>query len=300
MTRLTRIVVSLAVISIGSLLLWIPLTEAQTTQVLDNEKVIALVRMGLSEALIVAKIRKSGCECDTSVDAIAKLKAARVSDNIIMTMLDNAGSNRNRNEQEVQLSSDASPRTSETNESATSRELRQLSEPGIYFFDGGNMQYIEPSVFSGGKVNPLWGTLTYGIKKTKWKAKVRGKSANLQTGDSRPVFYFVFSPELRNSGATMAGLWGFATSPNEFVLVQMGVKTNSREAVLGEYGAWTGAEMGARDEDIREYSFEKIKPGIYKVEPKADLVTGEYCFYYAGTISGFGFAGGKIFDFGVK
>jgi len=83
-------------------------------------------------------------------------------------------------------------------------------------------------------------------------------------------------------------------------MVHMTVKEASREAVLGEYGAWTGASMGARDQDIREYSFEKVKTGIYKVVPKTNLARGEYCFYYAGTVTGIGFAGGKIFDFGIK
>ncbi|MBK6750563.1 MAG: hypothetical protein IPG67_11275 [Acidobacteria bacterium] len=80
----------------------------------------------------------------------------------------------------------------------------------------------------------------------------------------------------------------------------MNVKSASREAVLGEYGAWTGVTMGARDKDIREYSFEKIRPGLYKVVPKSPLAPGEYCFYYAGSVTGIGFAGGKVFDFSVK
>ena len=95
--------------------------------------------------------------------------------------------------------------------------------------------------------------------------------------------------------------WGMpATSPAEFMLVQMNVKEASREAVMGEYGAFTGMSTGARDQDIREYSFEKIKPGVYKVSPKTNLAPGEYCFYYAATVVGLGFAGGKVFDFSVK
>jgi hypothetical protein len=79
----------------------------------------------------------------------------------------------------------------------------------------------------------------------------------------------------------------------------MNVKEASREAVMGEYGAFTGMSTGARDQDIREYSFEKIKPGVYKVTPKSNLAPGEYCFYYAATVVGLGFAGGKVFDFSV-
>jgi len=269
-------------------------------EILNNAKIIELVRLGLSEALIVEKIRQSDCKCDTSTTELARLKSAKVSDAIIIAMMESSRAYSDSASVTAQNEQNKPVRTVETDNSADPKELRELSEPGIYLFENGKMQGIEASVFSGAKMNALWGTLTYGIKKTKWKAKVRGKNANMQTTSSQPVFYFVFNPELKNSGATMAGLWGLATSPNEFLMVQMGIKDASREAVLGEYGAWTGAEMGARDKDIREYSFEKIKPGIYKVVPKTALKPGEYCFYYAGNITGIGFAGGKVFDFGVK
>jgi hypothetical protein len=80
----------------------------------------------------------------------------------------------------------------------------------------------------------------------------------------------------------------------------MQTKENSREAILGDYGLWTGMSTGARYKDVRDYSFEKIRTGIYRIVPKQPLATGEYCFYYAGSVLGFGFGGGKEFDFTVK
>ncbi|HMT08906.1 MAG TPA: hypothetical protein PKA82_12950 [Pyrinomonadaceae bacterium] len=284
------------------------LVSQQSPEILTNAKVIDLVKMGLSESLIVAKIKRSICDCDTSTSALGKLKAAKVSDSIILAMIEASEAAPSRtvrpspttNSQETR-EQPAKPSV-DTTPDAGLAALRQIAEPGIYIFENGKMTAIEASVFSGGKINPLLGTITYGIKKTKWRAKVRGKTANLTTSNSQPVFYFVFNPEYKNSGAAMAGLfWGMpATSPNEFMMVQMNIKEASREAVLGEYGVWTGATMGARDKDIREYSFEKIKPGIYKVVPKTQLAPGEYCFYYAGNVTGIGFAGGKVFDFAIK
>ena len=284
-------------------------------EILTNTKIIELVRLGLGEEVIIEKIRQSECQCDTSTAALAKLKTAKVSDKIIMAMFDAASekpvtsspSQRNQQAPSVRVNeeSDASTKPVQNNPTKSSdsnRILNQLTEPGIYLFENGKMQQFEPSVFSGSKANPLMGALTYGIKKTKFRAVIRGKSANMQTSDSQPVFYFVFNPDYKNSGATMAGnlWWGMpATSPAEFMLVQMNVKENSREAVMGEVGAWTGAKMGAPDKVVREYSFEKLRPGVYKVTPKVSLVPGEYCFYYAGNVSGFGFAGGKVFDFSV-
>lgn len=289
-------------------LISVPTIFAQTKpEILTNEKIIQLLKLGLSENVVVEKIRQSECQCDTSTNGLTKLKAAKVSDAIILAMLNSSpGSysetppNREKNQTRIEVETVSVP--DKKSSGATDAFLRKIAEPGIYIYENGEMKQIEPSVFSGSKTNPLMGVMTCGIKKTKFRAKVRGRSANMQTSNVQSEFYFVFNPEYKNSGATMAGLfWGMpATSPAEFMLVQMNQKENSREAVVGEYGTFTGVSMGARDKDIREYSFEKLKPGIYKVVPKAALATGEYCFYYAGNVTGLGIAGGKVFDFAVQ
>lgn len=286
--------------------------NAQTKpEILTNAKIIELVRLGLDEEIIVEKIRQSECRCDLGTTDLAKLKNAKVPKAVIMAMLE-ASSSRDTSsspgsEKNVIRTSESKKIPDEPKNpvysNSSAKFLNQMTEPGIYLLEAGKATVIEPSVFSGSKVNPLMGTLTYGIKKTKYRAKVRGKSANMQVTGSKPEFYFVFNPEYKDSGAAMAGglWWGMpATSPAEFMLVAMNQKEASREAVLGEFGAWTGVSMGARDKDIREYSFEKIKSGIYKVTPKTDLLPGEYCFYYAGNVAGLGIAGGKVFDFTVN
>lgn len=193
---------------------------------------------------------------------------------------------------------DSPPTKSSASQKAAggSANLNEMREPGIYLVENGKITAIEPTIYSGTKTSFFGAALTYGIKKSKIRAVVRGKSANLQIKSPRPEFYFIFSREYGNSGAIMAG--GFAgyaaTSPAEFMMVSMNVKNNSREAILGEVGAFS-ATTGAPDKYIREYSFEKIKPGVYKVVPKADLTPGEYGFYYAGA----GGAASKIFDFSI-
>ena len=52
------------------------------------------------------------------------------------------------------------------------------------------------------------------------------------------------------------------------------------------------------DKAARDFTYEKLAPGVYKVTPKEDLAPGEYGFYNGG---GAGPSGGaKIFDFGIK
>lgn len=273
-------------------------------ETMTNQEVISLVKAGLSNSLIINKIHSSKNNFSLSADSMIDLKKAGVSDDVISAMLDaKNGQGGFSDSQPAAPQPQPQPQGASTATSEDDKALKQVDEPGIYILENGKMLLIEPTVFSGTKTNPLGGIMTYGIKKTKMRAKVRGKAANMQISAAQPVFYFVFNPEYKNSGATMAGgmWWGLpATSPAEFMMVEMAVKDASREAVVGEYGTFSGMSTGARDKDVREYSFQKLRPGVYRVVPKSNLAPGEYCFYYAATISGLGIGGGKIFDFGIK
>lgn len=297
-----RLVVFVVCVSLSAVATPVP-TGAQTQpqarasrEVLTNATVIELVNMGLSDATIVEKIRQSGRNFDTSVVGLRQLKAARVSDDVIREML---GAQTPAPAQSV--SSTPNARTLSTAVAGTNpADPLTPHEPGIYLLDNQEMVELNPTTFSGTKANFLGTVLTYGIKKSKMRATVRGASANRSIAQNRPEFYFYFDPSMAAPGMTMAGFLAFgATSPGEFVLVKMDRKTNTRECVIGEYGVFSGMSTGARDKDIHDFTFEKLKPGVFKVVPKADLTPGEYCFYYAGTPAGLGFAGGKLFDFSV-
>jgi len=194
-------------------------TGAQTKpEILTNAKVVELVKMGLSEALIVAKINKSVCQCDTSTPSIGKLKLAKVPDAVILAMVNAAEEPKGEPKQQfsdtvINVQNKTAPKVVETPPAPTSAgptAMKEITEPGIYLFEDGKMTAIEASVFGGGKINPLMTTLTYGIKKAKWRAKVRGRAANLQTSNPQPVFYFVFNRDYKNSGATMPATCGWA------------------------------------------------------------------------------------------
>lgn len=258
-------------------------------EVLTNEKVVTMTRAGLSSSIIISKIRSSKTNFNVSTDELIRLKQSRVPDDIINAM--------------VEASSSASYSTSRTVVGDATRtdpnDPMSPHEPGIYMLEKSALIEMNPTVFQGTKAN-FWGTaLTYGLKKTKMRAVARGASANTVTSSSKPEFYFYFDRSLSNPGYAMAGFLAFgASSPAEFTMVKMEQKKNTREAVLGEFNAYTSS-TGARDKDIVEFSFEKIRPGVFKVTPRGDLPPGEYCFYFAGTPQGLGFAGGKIFDFSV-
>jgi hypothetical protein len=267
-------------------------TGQSQKEVMTNASVIQLSRAGLGDAIIVQKIRQSDHNFDTSSAGLSQLKAAKVSDNIIMEMM-SPGAAATAPSASTQ-NADPAPVNN-----GNSNDPMSVHDPGIYLMEKTALAEMNPSVFQGTKANFLGTALTYGLKKTKMRAVVRGASANTVTSASRPEFYFYFDKSLSNPGYAMAGFLAFgASSPAEFTMVRMEQKKNTREAVLGEFNAYTSS-TGAQDKDIVEFSFEKIRPGVFKVIPKTDLAAGEYCFYFAGTPAGLGFAGGKIFDFSI-
>lgn len=161
------------------------------------------------------------------------------------------------------------------------------------------MAEIHPSTFSSTKAGFMGTALTYGIKKSKVRAAVRGQSANTVIANSRPTFYFKFDDSPASGSLAMSSFSNFvATSPAEFVLIKMERKGNSREAVLMEVSAF-GSSTGTREKDVVEFTFEKVKTGLFKVTPKARLDVGEYCFYHASSYGAAGLGGGKLFDFSV-
>jgi hypothetical protein len=271
--RLTASVLLICLLSFSPVVIRAGLRQQGTTPAngqpaageLTNEDVVRLVKAGLGEEMIVLKIKQSKAAFDTSPEALIRLKEAGVSESLLRAMINPAASS-------------AAP----------------TYEPGIYLEENGKLIQLEPTLFMQTKGNPLATGLTYGIKKTKFKAVAPSPHARVQTSQSRPVFHFYFSS---GTGGFTSPLMG-ATGPNEFLLVKLEEKKDRRELVVGE--ARYGVSMGVNKDAVRELSLEKLGAGRYKVMPQAELTPGEYCFYYATASSGpMGGAGGKLFDFRV-
>jgi hypothetical protein len=116
--------------------------------------------------------------------------------------------------------------------------------------------------------------------------------------DRQAVFYFYF--EEKGAGLSHASFGGTST-PNEFTLLKFDVKNDSRETTVMKANAF-GSSSGTDDKANIAFTFEKLRPGVYKVTTKSALAPGEYCFLGAET--GSAFAPGaaqanRLFDFGV-
>jgi len=254
---------------------------------LTNDDIVKMVQAKLPDAVIVAKIKSSACKFDNSTDALIKLQQTGVSGAVLAAMAEGgAPAQPGAGDPPPDLNDPASPH-----------------DPGIYYVrqnpGGRRMTNLEPSVYSGGKTSGVFTmALTHGISHAKWKAVVRGNMAALRITEARPTFYFYF--EMKSGTLSYSGGWGGgASSPNEFILAHMEKKTDDRELVMGQANAF-GASTGTQSKDTVPFDFEKVKPGIYKVQPRSDVEPGEYCFYYGGSAQAMGATGGKVFDFGIN
>ena len=275
---------------------------------MTNADVVMMVKAGLGEPVVVAAIKQAPKRSFTlSADGLVKLKAAGVSDNVIRVMLDPSAS---IDRVAPTAASPASPAPSPVSTGSTpapaADDPTAEHEPGIYVdVDGPTRKLVvlEPTVFSQGKTGGMFtSALTYGIKKAKWKAVVRGRAANQRLRSAQPVFYFYFEKKgsgLSNTGGFTGWLSG-ASSPNEFVLAKMDQKSNARELIVGEFGMW-GASTGTRSQDTIDLKIERLSAGVYRVSPAVPLRAGvEYClFYAAGSQTTLSAGGGKLFDFGI-
>lgn len=250
-------------------------------ETLTNAAIIELTDLGFGEDVIIEKIQHSEHDFDTSLSGLKRLKEAGVSDAVIKAM--------------VNAQSAAAKEAEETRESDLTNPLSP-QEPGIYYWTTkpgkGKLVQLEPTVYSQGKTGGwLESQLTYGLAKTKVKAVVPRPRARLRVSEARPVFYFYF--EQKGPGLSYAHSFiDGAVSPNEFVLVKMTEKRDSREVTVAESNILSSAH-GASSKHTRDFDFEKVRPGIYKVMITTPLEPGEYCFFYAGAARA-----ERLFDFG--
>ena len=278
----------------------VPAVFAQ--QGLNNDAVIKLVKAGLSDMVVVSTVQGSPGQYDTSVDGLLALKGAGVHDTIIAAIF-------------ARGSGGATPANTigavgATKPAANPDDPTYQHEAGIWIYSekasGPKMTELEPSVYSQGKMGGVFGSaMTYGIVKAKTKAVIRSAHSNARISDAGANFYFYF--EQQSAGLSNASSrFGGTSTPNEYTLLRFEVKGDTRETTVGKFNAY-GSSSGTDEKAIVSFTYEKIRPGVYKVTPKAPLTQGEYGFVTAGgsAIAGpYGAAAAssssRVFDFGVN
>lgn len=254
-------------------------------ETLTLDTVVTLAQTGIGDEAVIAKIKSSGTHYDLSVEQMLDLKRKGVSGPIIAALM-GPGT--------VQLSQD-------------SPDPAVPHASGVYLLNesGTKVARIDPTVTNQAKTGGILGyAFTGGIASASIKASIQNASARVRSTQTTPQFYFFFdesNPQTANGPQVWAaGTAATVSSPSEFSLVRLNQKDGRREARVGSFNI-AGGKTGVMDKDRIPFSYELVRPGVYRVKPSTALPKGEYGFMYS--LTGGGGAGAmtaRIFDFGIQ
>lgn len=252
---------------------------------MTNQDVISMVQIGLTEDVVVAKIRAanasdpSSLNFDTSVDGLRVLKAANVPDSVIHAMISPGSA-------QPTLVTTATPVTLDPN--------LPPPEVGVYWKDETRFVMIEGQALSQTKIGGKAGAMfTYGFRGLHWDAYLNGPTSSHVIRDRRPVFY-LYVPD--------------GGSASDYSLIQLNKKGNRREFQVGTLsGKMGGGKAGIKPDKEIPYQAEHVGIRTYKVTLVQDLNPGEYAFFMAtgeqmgstGRQGTGGAATGRIYDFSL-
>ena len=262
--------------------------QAQS-DVMTNDEVISLTKAGLSQSIIIGKIRTSKSDFDLSTDSLIKLKQAGISDEVVTAMLE-AKSGKST------AAAAGPPMPGDPNDPMSKHSY------GIYLMEETEgqrkMTQLVPNVSAQNRTGGMFtSSLTYGIGKVKIKSNLPGRSAALQIKATQPVFYFYL--DTTSGGLNTSS--GVPSTPNEFAMIRFNQRSDNREVTIGKANAF-GAKGGLSDEYVVQFNAQDLGNGIFKITPVAPLPKGEYAFYLinSGNSNASAAVGAKFFDFGVN
>ncbi len=257
----------------------------ESSKRLTNQEVISMTSLGLSDDVIIAKIRSvsgsDGLNFDTTVDGLRSLKEAKVSDAVVKAMINPA----------------LPPTVAVSGAPLTPDPNLPPPEVGVYWKDGPTFALVQGRTLTQQKVGGRAGSIfTNGIRSEHWDAVVEGPSSVNLVKDRRPIFYF-YVPD--------------GDTASDYVLLNLERKSDHREFQVGSFGGITGGKAGIKKEKQIAFRAEHAGVRIYKVTLDSDLKPGEYAFFLGtgaqsnmsggdlGASRSGGSATGKIYDFSV-
>ena len=253
---------------------------------LTNEDIIEMVKMGLSDDVIISKIRAASAagadaiSLNTSVEGLRGLKAANVPDSVIKVMINPA------------------PPPPPVIAAATPMTLDPTLPPpevGVYWKDGATFVLLQGQAMTNAKVGGKAGSFfSNGLRNQHWDAYLKGPTSQNVVRDRRPTFY-LYVPD--------------GTDSSDYVLIRLEKKSDHREFEIGSFGGITGGKSGVKRDKEVPFRAEHVGIRTYKLTVD-DLRPGEYGFFMgtgqSATMSGAkggnrsgGAAAGRIYDFAV-
>jgi hypothetical protein len=274
---LPRILGVLAVLSVLTLAALVVGVGAQET--LTNESIVSMVKGGLSEAVVLARIRSGPANFDTSTNSLVALKKAGVSDKVIEAMVSAPKAGGASAAAPAAPAPPAAgtatppPAVSAAARSSAGGAATNLPRDSIYHLNGAKYQELQPQVIE------IETNVAFFSQKS--EVVLGGRKAEYRIVDKQPQFYSYFAP-------------------TEALLVKLkpGDSKNDRNLKMGSggYHPFGGSSrQGVRSEDRIAVKSEREANGFYRITPATPLPAGEYAFIVLSGTS----AGGRMFDFGV-
>jgi len=261
--------------------------EASFQKRFTNQDIIDMAKLGLSEDVIIAKIRAAtasnpeSVRLDTSIEALGSLKVANVPDSVIKVMI-------NPTPPPAAVVAGANPMTMDPN--------LPPPEVGVYWKSGAKFILVEGRAVTNTKTGGKAGSFfTNGLRNQHWDATIEGPISKNLVRDHHPTFYLYV-----NEG----------TDSSDYTLLRLNKKSDHREFQIGSFGGITGGKSGVKQDKEVRISSEHVGIRMYKLTLDGDLKAGEYGFFmgtgqgntmagaHGGNRSG-GSASGRIYDFSI-
>jgi hypothetical protein len=253
-----------------------------------NQDVVEMAKLGLSDDVIIAKIRQAyeagtdAVSFDTSVDGLKSLKAANVPDSVIKVMINPAPP-------PAPVVAGASPISVDPN--------LPPPEVGVYWRDQGKFVRVQGQAVTNTKTGGKAGSFfSDGLRNQHWDATIEGPTSRNAIRDRQPVFY-LYVPDGDDS--------------SDYVLIKLNKKSDHREFQIGSFGGITGGKSGVKKDKEIPFRAEHVGIRVYKVTIQDEgLKPGEYAFFmgtgqsntmagaHGGNRSG-GSASGRVWDFTI-
>jgi hypothetical protein len=262
--------------------LMIALASPTTAEVMTNQTVLSLLKAGLGDELVIAKINSEPCDYDVSTDGILSLKSSGASERVIAAMVTRCAS---ASEARGVAGDDASP------------DPMVRHSPGIYVLESWQkptaLQPVSASKSSGMKTSGN-GSIVFPLIA---KLILPGAVSRLPVQSANPTFFFYFNPNdlaVSDFGQEHSSA---AQSPDAFSLVHFKQRRDTRELEMGRASAYGGSLVSFRKgltlKNSIAFRSEKRGNGIYEVSA-GPLEAGEYAFVFTG-----GDDNSRVYDFTV-
>ena len=273
-SRFLRTLRAVIFVSLLAAVISLVAAKGQNTQPEDTsltvESVIQLVQGGLSEELVISKIRQNGKVFDLSVNDLLSLKKASISDRIVKEMM----------HPEAPLDSPPSAKSP-----AQPAETRDPNAPpkrdiGVYYKKRGEWLDMLPEIVNWKTGGVLKSFASGGLIKGDVNGRINGPHS--RNSATTPLEFLIYTAE------------GVAIT--EYQLLRLRKKKKARE-----FRTVTGGVLhasGGATRDLVLFEGAKLASRIYKVILPPNLGAGEYGFLPPGAVASRNSASlGKIYTF---